>query len=311
MSISQKELCQYEDNFRVWYSNYSNLTFSTHQHAEIELLFCKKGSLPIIIDHTLYTLNDGDLLICGNKSIHSSEVQTASNSLEIILFDPEIILPGDFSAHETLYLSAQDLRDKQMDTQAEQLFSLVSTELADRRPYYQLIVSSTITAFWYTVKSRFPERLKSDQSKNDFHRLEVAISYIQMHYTEEMTLDDVSKIAGFSPSYFSQIFHRFTGISFVKYLQIVRVNAVIRSLRKRDARILDIALDNGFSNIRSFNRIFKKWTGLTPLDFSKKHKNDLFFIPLPRAEIDKKSLTEDDSSAVIDTSEEDTEQAYR
>jgi len=306
LSIFQ-ELRQYEDNFRVWHSKYKNMTFSTHWHSEIELIFARKGTTQIVIDNTLYTLNAGDLLICGSKSIHSSEFEPTSNLLEFILFDPEIILPGDFSTHENLYLSAQALNDKEMTIQVEQLFLLVSTELTNRRPYYQLIVSSTITAFWYTVKSRFPELAKSSLNKNDFHKIEAAITYIQMHYTEEITLNDISKIAGFSPSYFSQIFHRFTGISFVKYLQIIRVNAVIRQLRKKDARILDIALDNGFSNIRSFNRIFKKWTGLTPLDFSQKHKNNLFFIPLPHSGIGEKLLIQNDSSVVSSSSDEDVE----
>lgn len=72
---------------------------------------------------------------------------------------------------------------------------------------------------------------------------------------------------GYTPSHFSRTFKKLTGINFVTYLAMIRVEQSCALLKKSDKRMVDIALHCGFNNLRTFNRTFKEVTGYTPTQF--------------------------------------------
>ena len=107
----------------------------------------------------------------------------------------------------------------------------------------------------------------------DFQEL---LDYIDKHYAEDLTLEHASSMLHFSPSHFSKTFKKLMGMNYVTYLGMVRVEQAIQMLSTNQYRMIDIALECGFSNIRSFNRTFKEITGYTPTDFSTQVDPDLY-----------------------------------
>lgn len=69
------------------------------------------------------------------------------------------------------------------------------------------------------------------------------------------------------PRYFSSFFHREVGLCFRDWLARFRVSKAIELMAAKDDSVLEIALGVGFSSLRTFERAFKKQTGLTPLQF--------------------------------------------
>ena len=66
------------------------------------------------------------------------------------------------------------------------------------------------------------------------------------------------------------------GMNYVTYINMVRIEHAIQLLGTNQYRMIDIALECGFSNIRSFNRVFKEITGYTPTDFSSQVDPDVY-----------------------------------
>ena len=91
--------------------------------------------------------------------------------------------------------------------------------------------------------------------------------YISTHCTEDLTLDFVADLAGFSKYHFTRLFKQFTNVSFYKYLNQKRIATAEELLVNPEYTITDVALRSGFSSLSSFIRMFKIIKNCTPTEF--------------------------------------------
>ena len=107
------------------------------------------------------------------------------------------------------------------------------------------------------------------QQRADTRPIRQAKQYIQEHCGEPLTLEDVAGRAGFSPSYFSSMFKKEVGMTFLEYLQETRMELAKRLLRDTDLRVADICEAVGYSDNKSFVKTFSRIAGLKPNAFRK------------------------------------------
>ena len=91
--------------------------------------------------------------------------------------------------------------------------------------------------------------------------------FVNEHYGERITLEDVARFVSMSPTYFSSKFKRKTGQPFIKYLTSVRIEKAKILLIRPNAMIKEVAMDVGFNDIRHFSKIFKKVEGTIPSEY--------------------------------------------
>lgn len=96
------------------------------------------------------------------------------------------------------------------------------------------------------------------------HEIQTALDYIEMNLHEELNLDNVSSIVGFSKFYFNRIFNREVGISLYAYIRKRRLTKAALLLRTTDVSILNIALTYQFESQEAFTRAFKSVYQLPP-----------------------------------------------
>lgn len=99
--------------------------------------------------------------------------------------------------------------------------------------------------------------------------LQVA-NYILSHFSESLTLEDAVQLVGRSKNYFSSVFKKEMGMSFVDYINHVRINEARRLLETTDALTYEIADKVGFSDYKYFSLVFKKAVGVSPSHYRKK-----------------------------------------
>ena len=87
------------------------------------------------------------------------------------------------------------------------------------------------------------------------------------HYKEELTLQDLSEKYYVNPSYLSRLFKEETGQIFTKYLMQLRVEKAKKLLETTHMKIYEISEEVGYADVKYFNKIFKKFTALTPADY--------------------------------------------
>jgi AraC-like DNA-binding protein/ligand-binding sensor protein len=90
---------------------------------------------------------------------------------------------------------------------------------------------------------------------------------IDLQSQDEVSLGQVAKLVNVSANYFSELFHKTTGIRFVDYVARVRIEKAKTMLSDSRARISEVAYDVGFKSLSQFNRAFKKFVGEAPSEY--------------------------------------------
>ena len=96
-----------------------------------------------------------------------------------------------------------------------------------------------------------------------------AKQYVQQHYSQPITLEDVCDMVGFTPSYFSALFKKETGEGFAKYLTRVRMDRAKELLQRTNLPVAEICAQVGYSDVKHFTQNFKKETNLNPGQYRK------------------------------------------
>ena len=107
-----------------------------------------------------------------------------------------------------------------------------------------------------------PENTRRQKQSNDV--LREIIAYVNNHYKDSLTLDDMARQTGFSREYFCRFFKQHMGITFLRYVNEVRISHAGRLLSDTDLSISEIMQESGFTNQTLFNRLFKEIYGMTP-----------------------------------------------
>ncbi|WP_234124523.1 helix-turn-helix domain-containing protein [Clostridium hydrogenum] len=98
-------------------------------------------------------------------------------------------------------------------------------------------------------------------------RIEAALEYLDNNIDSDLSLQALSKIAGFSPYHFHRIFYAITGTSLHEYVLTRKLNIAASQLLYETCDITKIALDSGFSTPSAFSKNFKKLFRCTPTQY--------------------------------------------
>ncbi len=103
-----------------------------------------------------------------------------------------------------------------------------------------------------------------------------SILYINNHYQENITLEDMARRVYLSPSYFSRVFKKENGMTFSAYLNKTRIAYSKELLLHTNMRLVEIALQVGYEDQSYFSKVFHKIVGVPPLKYraAKGQKNN-------------------------------------
>lgn len=100
-------------------------------------------------------------------------------------------------------------------------------------------------------------------------QIQQTIEYIDEHLDEEINIDRLAKLASLSQFYYQRLFRRLVKKPVAEYVKLRRMAKATEALTQKDQRILDVALDLGFSSHEHFTRTFKDSFGMTPEEYRK------------------------------------------
>lgn len=163
----------------------------------------------------------------------------------------------------------------------ERVFSLLN-EMYERntegRTGYELQMLSCFYQLEYLLVTRYRKlEVHEELLKNtkQLKRLGVITGYLKEHYTEDISLEKLAGIFGYSPSYLSRMFQKYAKINYKDYLQSVRFEHAVKELEETEHQIGDIALNHGFPNSKAFSNLMRKKYGCLPNEYRKMRDNHL------------------------------------
>lgn len=113
--------------------------------------------------------------------------------------------------------------------------------------------------------------VKKSKQKEYLDKFVSITDYIKQHCNEDISLDEIAEMSGFSKYHFSRLFKEFTGTSYYKYLNQKRMEFAEQLLMDPEVNITEVAVRSGFNSISAFIRMFKQIKGCTPTEFRNMH----------------------------------------
>ena len=99
-----------------------------------------------------------------------------------------------------------------------------------------------------------------------------AVRYIREHYAEDISIAGLAEMENYNPSYFAALFKQEVGYIPSDYIRMVRMEKAKEILQTTRYRIIDVAMQVGYTNASSFTRMFRETTGMTPNQFRRLQK---------------------------------------
>lgn len=247
-----------------------------HWHAELEIVVIKKGTGLISVDFEKRTVSSGDIVFIRPGQLHSIEQNGARKmEYENIILKPELLISGeaDLCARQFITpLMKGELRCVTFLTPAVPGYPEISDcisridHLCEKRPDgYQLAVKGFLFQLVFLLLSHRQKKSTSPalQTKS-LEKIKTILKYVEEHYADHITIDDMAAITFYSKSHFMKFFKAHVGTGFIEYLNDYRLTIAERLLRTSDATVLEIAEKSGFDNLSYFNRMFKRKYGQSP-----------------------------------------------
>lgn len=104
--------------------------------------------------------------------------------------------------------------------------------------------------------------------------MERVVRYIRANYSQELRLEMLANIFGYNSAYLGKVFHQYTGDNFNNYLDRIRITEAKRLLSTDEYKVYEVAEMVGYTNINYFHNKFKKYVGISPLNYKKECLND-------------------------------------
>lgn len=246
-----------------------------HFHNEYEMLLSLEGEKTVIANGFEYTLNVGDILFINRKVPHKAITHPGERTV-ILQFN------NSFTAEETvnsflMFPNSKDVNDimlfKAGSEHCAQLgtyMTNIANEYSRKEPAYEEFIRGYLQEMVaYLYRHRVIINHNSQFNRSEMQRIIPALEYINTHYHEPITLESISKLLSIDKSHFCRIFKKSMNMTFVDYLNSVRIYQAEILLTKTKKSVTDISLMVGFSSTAYFIKAFKRYNFCTPCKYRK------------------------------------------
>ena len=252
-------------------------SYPLHRHVAIELMYVMAGELCVMIDGESHTANEGDLVFVGSRLSHAVTACGEDTVFLLIEFGP-VFTHNQFDGIAALAPHAPVL-NRDTHPEMEAILPLLLEIVSERRnPTDEsgLIIAGNISkAAAYLCRALAPKESTATQNDVASKRrmsAEQVIDFITYHYMEELTVKEVADRMGYSVCSFCRIVKKEFGKSFHVLLNEERIKKACSLLYDTDLPVYQIAREVGFSEAKSFCRVFKSIKGCTPSTYAANHK---------------------------------------
>lgn len=264
--------------------------YPLHNHPEYELNLILKGSGTRTVGDKVEKYKDCDLVLLGPHLNHcwdnadTDKVKYPKTHNILIQF------------HENLFQNSLLSKDAFQDIKMMFNYSLRGIEFfgeTRNQAIHKILQLVDLDAFERTIK--FLELLQmlanstenrliartaatSKTSSPENHRMDKIFNFIMANYHKKITLPQAAAIINMSESAFSHFFKKSTTKSFTKFLTEIRLSEVCIKLIGTGDSVSEICYQCGYTNLSNFNRLFKKYKGITPLEYRQQSKYNVYQI---------------------------------
>lgn len=256
-----------------------------HYHNHYEISFITEGSGKRIVADSIEEFMPGDLVFLGKNLPHvwiadKEQKLLTDRTLEMVFlqFNSEVLsqsmlsLPEFSNVQKALTHSdcGVQIMGQSLNEVSELMLQMPYLKSFDRMIHF-LKIMDIIGRSDSLIRLASKEYLKARFTTGN-KRIATIHEFLMNNYREEVDLNHLAGLVNLAPGSLCRFFKQNMGITIFEYLNKIKVDLACKLLMDPDLSVFEVCLDSGFNNLSHFNKQFKKYIGVAPLEYRKRFK---------------------------------------
>lgn len=261
---------------RIYYggTGRDQLRYPLHWHHNLEFDLVLEGCICGRISGKPMEVCQGEIFFVNSGELHETDASGSE-----VMRSVTILLSDELLREYCADLDEWRFEIEKGSRQQEQIAALIQrcAEIyQDKQEYYELELSIELRRICGILLRECRVRKENQESasavRRSTKRVKKAISYMEQNYDNVLSIRDMADVMGMTPTYFSRFFRQSTGQTFHSYLTWIRLRHAQQQLLGDDVTVTELALNNGFPNVKSFIRAFHEAYGTTPARYRREQE---------------------------------------
>lgn len=280
------EMPEFDNNllFRSFINDGMTLVYP-HWHKEIEIIYSIRGTVNIGVGDEIVHVSEGEIYFFASGEPHyflaSPDSERIVYQFDLSIFDEQNLkVAADISLTELFERGQKHSSNwsKSLILDVRKLLHQLSEEYEKNNSGKNYAIMSSLFQLVILFYRRLPQsqtkikkgaKTSTIKYKENLEHLDKIFTYVENHYEESITLEDVAKFSGFSSYYFTRFFKANTGTTFMSFLTEYRINQAKFILANENVPMVEVAEKSGFASVKTFHHVFKEQMGISPLKYRK------------------------------------------
>ncbi len=275
IGVDEMVECRIGNLCRIWHNEQDEI-YTKHRHSALEIIMPEENNYIVTAFGKTYELKPWEILFIPPGVTHELTPPSDGTRFIYLMDISRFTSLRSFSSIMSIISHPLLITKEAMPLLHGQLMDIlvqINDEYFSCSEYSDLSIPSLLLKMLVLMGrseelSRLAERDPDEAERKEYAELfNNSIKYVDEHFTEKLSLDDMSARTGYSKFHFSRLFKKYTGYNFSDYLCARRVNEARMLLLVKETSVTDVAISSGFSSISTFNRVFKQQTGFSPSEY--------------------------------------------
>ncbi|MCT6889789.1 MAG: AraC family transcriptional regulator [Lactobacillus sp.] len=262
--------------FRIVIHRNSVIQITKHWHQSLEIDFTVHGDGDYFVSGKKTHLKDGDFIVINSGEVHGVEnISPGNKRRSLTLLIPAKTMKKLVPNIDNYYFLAQNSDIEKNKAVRDQLFAIYYLWTKKDHKYAQIeVLGHFYLLFSYLLDNFLVQKSEvltfNEIKKQD--KVKEIINYLSQNFTEDLTLSEIAAHFGFSKNYLDRLFKKEVHTSLMHYLQLIRLQYAYQEIANTNLPINVIADHCGFANVKSLQKLFKKFYQTTPKKYRKQQE---------------------------------------
>ncbi|MFD1899101.1 AraC family transcriptional regulator [Enterococcus termitis] len=280
------EMPEFEEQllFRAFINDGMTIVYP-HWHKEVEIIYSIRGTVNIGVGDEVVHVAEGEIYFFASGEPHyflaSPDSERIVYQFDLSVFNEKQLKSAEDCSLIELFETGEKHSSKwskslylDIKKLLQQLFEETEQNKQGKNYAQFALLFQLITTFYRRlpqtqIKVKKGAKASTIKHKETLEHLDRIFNYVENHYDETITLEEVAKYSGFSPYYFTRFFKANTGTTFMRFLTEYRINQAKFILANEKAPMIEVAEKAGFASVKTFHHVFKEHVGISPLKYQK------------------------------------------
>ena len=246
---------------------------SKHWHKNIEIDYVIKGDLWVNTNNVDGTVSDGEFIVVNNDDIHQTCGKDPDKNVKylVVLYSYNFI-KAYFEDFESFCFDVE--KDNSVKAQIKEQLKYIVECVEEQGDFTDLKITGAMTQILILLCTRCKVKSQKTAQEIEHEDLEYAkkaIDFIKLNFKGRITLGEISKHVGLTPTYFSRYFKQNTRKTFKQYLNLIRLEHALRDIQTNGISETRAAVENGFPSVKAFIATFKSVYNCTLSEYIKQY----------------------------------------